>query len=267
MHTKGIAKEVLHERLLHLIMSRSAGHHKVEIPKLHQGRKQLSEILPPTSPTIHHHISAETHERVNIPEYCDANEGDPALEVQICLAHCLKLLKWKQDFVPQLLDHLLAHLLNLEYNGNKHEFTDEERANVSIVNNHMYHHRVVRINYTTYDNRQAQDTINPQTWPDIMMLSSEDGEDGHPYWYAHVLEIFHASVLHVGSHSKSLQPQRMEFILVQWFGCDTSKPGGWKAQQLHRIGCVSAGSTPFGFIDKNHLSSASHPCIRSPQDC
>ena len=258
MHTKGIAKEVLRERLLHLITSRSAGRHKVAIMKQRRGRKQISEVLPLTSPTLHHHISAETREKVDIAEYCDAHEGDPALEVRILFVYCVKLLKWKQDFLPRLLDHLLARLLNLEYDGDEHEFTDEERANVIIVNDRMYRHHVARVNYTTYDNRRAQDTINPRTRPDIMMLSSEDGEDGHPYWYARVLEIFHASVLHVGPQSKSSQPQRMEFMLVRWFGRDTNKPGGWKARRLHRIGFVSAGSTPFGFVDPAIIIRAVH---------
>lgn len=168
------------------------------------------------------------------------------------------LLKSTQDFYPWLLDHLLTHLLDLEYDGDEHEFTDEERAKVVIINNHMYRHHVVRVNYTTYDNRREQDTINPRTWPNIMMLSSEDGEDGHPYWYAHVLEIFHASVLHVSPQSKSLQPQWMEFMLVRWFGRDMTKLGGWKSQQLHRIGFVSGDSTPFGFMDPARIVRAVH---------
>jgi len=90
------------------------------------------------------------------------------------------------------------------------------------------------------------------------MLSSEDGEDGHPYWYARVLEIFHASVLHVGPQSKSLQPQQMEFMLVRWFGRDMTKLGGWKSQRLHRIGFISADSTPFGFMDPTRIVRAVH---------
>jgi hypothetical protein len=124
----------------------------------------------------------------------------------------------------------------------------------------MYRHRVVRVNYTTYDNRREQDTMNPRTRPDVMLLSSEDGEEGHPYWYARILEIFHASILHVGPQSKSSQPQRMEFLLVRWFGRDTSRLGGWKFQRLHRIGFVShsADSTPFGFVDPARIVRGVH---------
>ena len=79
-HAQGIGKGVQRERLIHLIKSRSVQHPLVPIPKL-RGRKRIAEVLPPTSPTIHHHISAETRERVDIYQFLDEHEGDPALEV------------------------------------------------------------------------------------------------------------------------------------------------------------------------------------------
>ena len=91
-----------------------------------------------------------------------------------------------------------------------------------------------------------------------MMLSNEDGEEGHPYWYARVLDLFHASVLHVGKDSKSSEVQRMEFLFVRWFGRDTSRPGGWQAHRLHRIGFVDVESNPFGFVDPAHILRAVH---------
>jgi hypothetical protein len=91
-----------------------------------------------------------------------------------------------------------------------------------------------------------------------MMVSNEDGEEGHPYWYARVLDIFHARVLHVGKDSKSSEPQQMEFLLMRWFGCDTSRPVGWEARRLHRIGFVDAESNPFGFIDPARILRAVH---------
>ena len=60
----------------------------------------------------------------------------------------------------------------------------------------IYQHRVLRVNYTTYDMRRDQDSLNPQSHPDIMLLSHEDKNDDnwHPYWYARVIGIFHANV-------------------------------------------------------------------------
>ena len=68
------------ERLIHLIKSRSVWRPPVQVLKA-RGRKRIAEVLPPTSPTIHHHISAETRERVDIIQYLDDNEDNPALKV------------------------------------------------------------------------------------------------------------------------------------------------------------------------------------------
>ena len=148
-------------------------------------------------------------------------------------------------------------MLGLEYDGDEYNFTDSERDTVIIEKDRLYRHRVVRVNYTTYDNRRAQDTINPRTQPDIMILSSEDG---HPYWYARILDIFHARVLHVGKDSKSSEPQRMEFLLVRWFGLDKTRPGGWEAHRLHCIGFINSESDTeaFGFLDPAYILRVVH---------
>jgi len=59
---------------------------------------------------------------------------------------------------------------------------------VTFLNNRIYSHKVLRVNYTTYDMRREQDSLNPRTHPDIMVLSQEpkmheDGTPEHPYWY------------------------------------------------------------------------------------
>jgi hypothetical protein len=54
----------------------------------------------------------------------------------------------------------------------------------------------------TYDCRHDQDIINPQMHSDVMVLTDkdEDTDNTHPYWYAHVIGIFHAMVCHVDRH-------------------------------------------------------------------
>jgi len=46
-----------------------------------KGRKSVKETLSPTDPAVHHHISTETRNKVDIADFLDANEGDPALAV------------------------------------------------------------------------------------------------------------------------------------------------------------------------------------------
>lgn len=84
-----------------------------------------------------------------------------------------------------------------------------------------------------------------------MVLSDEDDRDnGHPYWFARIISIFHAMVVHKGSRSKSHNVKKMEFLFVRWFGLDDSlkAQGGWKAKKMYQIG-FTEGEEAFGFID------------------
>ena len=119
----------------------------------------------------------------------------------------------------------------------------------------IYQHRVLRVNYTTYDMRRDQDSLNPQSHPDIMLLSHEDKNDDnwHPYWYARVIRIFHANVRHTGPDSNSMQTHRMDFLWVHWFAQneDNGYHAGWKAHRLPWLSFVESdfGLSAFGFID------------------
>lgn len=123
----------------------------------------------------------------------------------------------------------------------------------------MVAHRTLRVNYTTYDVRRAQDSLNPRTHADVMVLSQEDQDDsdGHPYWYARLLGIFHVDVQHVGAHSADSTTQRMEFAWVRWLGADPGHKDGWEAKRLRRIGFVP-GEDGFGFIDPLDIIRAVH---------
>lgn len=129
----------------------------------------------------------------------------------------------------------------------------------------MFAHKVLRVNYTTYDVRRAQDSINPTSRRrDIMVYADEDQSlpHAHPFWYARVLGVFHAWVVHSGEKSKSLNAQRMEFVWVRWMGRDSDarSRGGWKTLRLDRVGFVphDADSAPFGFLDPAHILRGAH---------
>ena len=77
-----------------------------------------------------------------------------------------------QDFIPKLKDHLLGHLWNQLYDGDQDPFSDHDCMSVHIVDNRIYSSQVLRIDYTTYDIHRDQDSVNPHTHPDIMVLSS-----------------------------------------------------------------------------------------------
>ena len=75
-----------------------------------------------------------------------------------------------KDFLPNLLDHLLGHLLGHEYNGDEVPFTPAERRTLNIDNGRIFRHQALQVNYATYDLCCDQDSINPRTHPDIILL-------------------------------------------------------------------------------------------------
>jgi len=109
-----------------------------------------------------------------------------------------------------------------------------------------------------YDLRREQDTINPHTCADVMVLSHEE-EKTHPYWYAHVIGIFHINVEYrqddAGSYS---HPTQMDFLFIRWFQRDIS-PAGWAAKQLHHLQFFNDNSPDtYGFLDPNCVIHGVH---------
>lgn len=157
--------------------------------------------------------------------------------------------------MDHLKDHLLARALGREYNGDDVTFEDSERNELVIHDRKLYRHKVLRINYNTYDLQKKQDSLNPRTNGNIM-LKAYDSVVQHPYWYARVLGVFHCYVYHPKLGGKTL----MDFLWVRWYGLDTT-PGekfGWKARRLPQIGfTVDDPDQPaFGFLDPKHVIRA-----------
>ena len=164
-----------------------------------------------------------------------------------------------QDFIPRLKDHLLVRLRGMDYSGDEHSFSDEDRSQVIIANNQLHEHSILQINYTTYDLRREQDSVNSRTHADIMLLSHEDDDDRHPYWYARVIKIFHVDVCYFGGSTGAVIPTRMDVLFVRWFGRDIDFKAGWSAKRLHRIGFFQRNDPDsFGFIDPDRAVRGVH---------
>ncbi|KAF5366078.1 hypothetical protein D9757_012372 [Collybiopsis confluens] len=121
----------------------------------------------------------------------------------------------------------------------------------------MYVHKVLRVNYTTYDQRRCQDSINPRTHSDIMLSSPDDANDDEPYLYARVIGIYHveASLMKDAKHSA---PKRVDFLWVRWYGSLPQRPC-WKSRRLPQIGFVdSSDDEAFGFVDPTQVIRAVH---------
>ena len=138
---------------------------------------------------------------------------------------------------------------------------DRQRDSIHIIRNRIYAHKVLRINFTTYDMRRCQDSINPRNHPDIMLHAPTNDPSNHPYWYARVIGVFHALVSrrsHLGIGPPT-PPRNVEFVWVRWFTLDTTAPGGFETRRLHRIKFIShEDENLFGFIDPNDIIRAVH---------
>ncbi len=106
--------------------------------------------------------------------------------------------------------------------------------------------------------RRDQDSLNPRTQADVMILAHEEmaTHDSHPYWYARIIGLFHVYVAHAGdAHGE----QRIDFLWVRWLGRDLSHKSGFKARRLPRVGFVPATDPEaFGFLDPGDVLRAVH---------
>ena len=119
----------------------------------------------------------------------------------------------------------------------------------------MYQHQIVRINYTTYDMRRDQDSVNARTHPDIMLFASAGDSEAHdhPFLYARVIGVFHTKVRYTGpgATKTTCEEQTMEFLWVRWFELDSTYAHGFQHRRLPRVKFIGTDSDldMCGFVD------------------
>ena len=146
-----------------------------------------------------------------------------------------------------------------EWDGDIVRFTDAAQDDLLILRNSFYEHKTLSINYTTYDLRRDQDVINPRTCADIMVLSHEMDSNQHPYWYAHVLKIFHVNVWYYGEHPHSDEVQCKDVLFVRWFGRNLTQSSIFHSRRLPRVGFLPEDDPDtFGFLDPDIVIRGVH---------
>ncbi|KIK18469.1 hypothetical protein PISMIDRAFT_35320, partial [Pisolithus microcarpus 441] len=92
-----------------------------------------------------------------------------------------------------------------------------------------------------------------------MVLSHEDLENAHPYWYARIIGIFHVDVQYRGPELHKHAPERIDFLWVRWFARNRNLKTGWAMRRLPCIGFYPQGETEaFGFINPEQVVRAAH---------
>jgi hypothetical protein len=131
---------------------------------------------------------------------------------------------------------------------------DQEKSSILFKRNRLYHHNLVRFNYTTYDVRRAQDVINPRTpHHNIMLLQHAEGHDDK-YRYARVLGIHHINVVRSGNVYES---RRIDFLFVRWY--EVIQSHAWETCALGRVRFLPLmDPNAFGFVDPGAVLRACH---------
>jgi hypothetical protein len=195
----------------------------------------------------------------HLPTLLQRLDSDPAANVSVFPHSTAGLGVTKnsyQNFMSKLKEHLFRRL---DHGDLFENYSEEDINRVSFVYNRIYRHNVMRLNYTTYDLRRSQDTINVRTHSDVMVIASEDRDNADPYWYARVIGIFHANVRYRNPQDEAVDTRCMEFLWVRWFERDTKHCSGIDARRLPRIRFVSSNDKwAFGFISPEAIVRGSH---------
>lgn len=246
-------------------------------------------------------IGKSQNSPISVPSFLRAGRDDPAMKVRLFSKdiHALHADRIEtQDFTPKLKRHLLpriyAQLLS-EAKASKIEDQDTPHialltslVNSSIDNpdfsespdaesdansvyfhsDRFYAHKVLHINYTSYDVRRETDVVNPKTSRrNIMCLrsveadtpgdSSAQGQGGeHRFIHAQVLGIFHANIVYRGRGSSDLRKRRFDFLFVRWFTFVDPDP---VHRRLDRVTLSPLKDVDaVGFLDPADVLRASH---------
>ncbi|KAH8997066.1 hypothetical protein EDB86DRAFT_2765244, partial [Lactarius hatsudake] len=78
------------------------------------------------------------------------------------------------EFRPRLIDHLYSRIKGWPYDGDEHTFSNQDRDNIVIEKDRMYEHKTIRFRSTTYDTHRMEESANPHTHADVLVLSHED---------------------------------------------------------------------------------------------
>ncbi|KAG2057274.1 hypothetical protein BDR06DRAFT_980942 [Suillus hirtellus] len=189
-------------------------------------------------PQLHHHIGRSEKSFDELGHYLRRHAGDPAIK----------------DFLLRLKDHILDCIGSPGISMENSAHPDQEKSSILFKCNRLYHHNLVRFNYTTYDVRRAQDVINPRTpHHNIMLLQHAEGHDDK-YCYAQVLGIHHINVVHSGNVYES---RRIDFLFVRWY--EVIQSHAWETCALGRV-CFLPLMDPntFSFVDPGAVLRACH---------
>jgi len=223
---------------------------------------------------------------VHILTFLQKNDGDPAIKM------CNPMLAFPirnctpdspmQNFYSKLRQHLLPRIQELHWQAASlldpqdpgtpspsvavQAVVEDECDSkfVFLKKDAMYHHKLTRFNFTTYDVRRGVDIINPGTSRcNIMLLADTTDEPPnlhqHHFLYARIIGAYHANVIYTGPGSHDFQPRRLDFLWVRWFQVVDPASSGWHSSRLDSVRFPPInGEDAFGFVDPKDVLRGCH---------
>lgn len=175
-----------------------------------------------------------------------------------------------QNFLSKLKRHILPRVLGAVGLADSLEAQSCDPSTAVLFRyDRLYQHNILRVNYTSYDVRRSQDTINARTSHCNVMTLAEnvDGASisatttsSRPYLYARVLGTYHANVFYNGPKKANYQQShRIDFLWVRWYEQLGSKRCAWSSRKLDCLRFLPVTDDhAFGFIDPSDVLRASH---------
>ena len=229
----------------------------------------------PNKAEEHHVIGQSQKFPEDLVRFMQANMGDPAVKVSPfspysrAQTYCCEIRY--QHFILKLKAHILPRIAAIHHEINPQATQDpplcgvletvskdfalkthlSQLKHVLFKGDKIYRHRLLRVNYTTYDLQRECDSINPRTDNrDIMLLSNPDSGDHHPFSYTRVLGIFHANIIYTGPGSNDFKSRRVEFLWVRWFEVLQDCSSMWEHDVLDTVRLLPvADQDAFSFVD------------------
>ena len=190
----------------------------------------------------------------------------------ICQSVLIPLL---QHFFPKLREHLLHriqtsplweggpfNIRTASSTGSSHNTHGNACDFVFFKKDCMYHHKLVRFHFTTYDVHRGTNIVNPGTCRCNIMLLADDVEGSgnlHHFLYAQVLGASHANVIYAGPGMQDFEAHRFDFLWVQWFEVVDPASSGWSSSKLDLVHFppMNEGDS-FGFVDPKDVLRGCH---------
>jgi hypothetical protein len=138
---------------------------------------------------------------------------------------------------------------------------DDPSSYVFLKKDRIYHHKVCRFHFTTYDVRRGIDVINPGTSRcNVMLLADNAGEPlDHHFLYARVLAAYHANVIYTGPGMRDYEARRLDFLWVRWYEVVDPASSGWRTSKLDSLRFPPVnGRNAFSFVDPQDVLRGCH---------